>query len=1507
MRFHPPHPPVTARHPRRMAVLLAFVLTLSFLVVGQVRPADAATCPCSIFTATQTPVNPSENDTDPVELGVKFRADTDGAITAIRFYKGTGNGGTHTGSLWNSTGTTRLSTVTFTAETATGWQQASLPAPIAVTAGTTYVASYYAPQGHYAGDNGAFANAAVANPPLTALQNGTDGGNGVYRYGTGGGFPNTTYQSTNYWVDVVFTSNAVDTTKPTVTDRQPAAGATNVPVTTGVSATFSEAVQPATIVMTVSSAAGAVAGTSSYDATTRTRTFTPSAALAVSTTYTVNVSGTKDTAGNLMDPVSWTFTTAATVTACLCSIWADTVTPGTPSANDNSAVEVGLRFRADRAGFVTGLRFYKGAGNTGTHVGSLWNSTGTTRLSSVTFTGETATGWQRATLPSPIPVAANTTYVASYYAPVGRYSSNGSYFATAATTRGPLTALKNGTDGANGVYRYGATGFPNSTYQSSNYWVDVVFNTTASDTTAPTVSSTSPANGANGIPTNSAVTATFSEPVVGSSVSLELRNPSNALVPGTLSYDAATQTETLAPSSALTTSTTYTAKVSGARDSSGNTMTAVTWTFSTAAPAPPPPDQGPGGPIAVVTSNSNPYSKYLAEILRTEGLNEFSTVDVGSVSASTLAPFDTVVLGNVPVTAAQTADLTSWVNAGGNLIAIRPGSTLSSLLGLSVASGTTSDAYLKVDPTTAPGAGIVTDTIQYHGVADRYTLSGAQAIATLYSTATTATTSPAVSLRDVGSNGGQAAAFTFDLPRSIALTRQGNPAWAGTERDGNAPIRSDDMFFGGTGATDWVNLSKVAIPQADEQQRLLTNLIQVMNRDRKPLPHFWYFPRNLKAVIIATGDDHGNNGTAGRFDQYLANSPAGCSVADWTCPRFSSYIYPSTPLSNAAAAGYAAQGFEIGVHESTNCGNFTLSSLQSFYANDIAAWRARFPSLANPVSNRTHCIAFSDWASQPKVALANGMRMDGNYYYWPDTWVQDRPGFMTGSGMPMRFTDTDGTMIDNYQAPSQLTDESGQTYPMTPNALLDNATGPLGYYGAFNANMHTDSATTFEDDNLIASAQAHGVPLVSGKQMVSWIDGRNASSFTEIAWTANTLSFGISVGAGANGLSGMLPTAGPNGTQLTALTRDGSAVAFTKSTVKGLEYASFTAATGAYAATYAATGAPAIAQNAVVATQARTAAAAVVTWDTTEPTTSEVSYGTAPGALTSKAKLGDASRKHRVKLAGLRKGTRYYYRLTSQDTTGSTVLFPASGATPASFTTAAADTATPKLANPGVTVLTGGSATATWTTSEPTSSILRYGTSADRLTAKVVDDGLVTDHTVTLTGLDLDRTYWVAATATDASGNTTTSKTFRFITIGSGVVEQTTASFRRGTSTGQAAVDDTGQGSVTLTGTGAGRSGTFVSGVLDAQAMVDWDRVAWRAKVPAGSTLTVSGRVGSTNVPDGTWSRWKTVKSGQRVQASGRYVQYRLELRASGATSPALFAIGVSNNGHPIAVETEVK
>ena len=383
-------------------------------------------------------------------------------------------------------------------------------------------------------------------------------------------------------------------------------------------------------------------------------------------------------------------------------------------------------------------------------------------------------------------------------------------------------------------------------------------------------------------------------------------------------------------------------------------------------------------------------------------------------------------------------------------------------------------------------------------------------------------------MRSVGPNGGQAAAFTYDLAKSVVYTRQGNPAWAGEDRDGISPIRSDDLFFGakqGDVQPDWVDLSKVAIPQADEQQHLLKNLIEEVNQDRKPLPSFWFLPRDEKAAVVMTGDDHGNGGTAGRFDQFIADSPSGCVVADWECVRGTSYIYPNTPISNSAATAYQSAGFEIALHLFTNCSDWAdRAELESFYTTQLAELAANHPGLNPPVTNRTHCITWSDWATQPKVELQNGIRFDTNYYYWPPEWIQDRPGMFTGSGMPMRFADLNGSMIDVYQAATQMTDESGQSYPFTIDTLLDRALGPEGYYGVFTANMHTDDPSSSGADAIVASAQARGVPVVSSRQMLTWLDGRNNSSFGSITWNSNKLDFTINHASGANGLRAMVPT-----------------------------------------------------------------------------------------------------------------------------------------------------------------------------------------------------------------------------------------------------------------------------------------------------------------------------------------------------------------------------------------------
>jgi len=162
-------------------------------------------CPCSIWSPSDTPTIVANEDPSAVELGVKFRSDVNGSITALRFYKSDRNTGTHVGSLWTATGTL-LASVTFTNETASGWQEMALPTPVSITANTTYVVSYHTDIGFYSVTYPYFTSA-TNNPPLRALADGQDGGNGLYVYGAHG-FPTSTFQSANYWVDVVFSDAA---------------------------------------------------------------------------------------------------------------------------------------------------------------------------------------------------------------------------------------------------------------------------------------------------------------------------------------------------------------------------------------------------------------------------------------------------------------------------------------------------------------------------------------------------------------------------------------------------------------------------------------------------------------------------------------------------------------------------------------------------------------------------------------------------------------------------------------------------------------------------------------------------------------------------------------------------------------------------------------------------------------------------------------------------------------------------------------------------------------------------------------------------------------------------------------------------------------------------------------------------------------------------------------------------------------------------------------------------
>jgi len=206
-------------------------------------------------------------------------------------------------------------------------------------------------------------------------------------------------------------------------------------------------------------------------------------------TITGGASGVKDLAGHALESnYSWSFTAASGGGgADTYTVFQVTNSPQEPANNDGQGIVLGMKFRSSQNGFITGVRYYKGAGTTGTHTGHLWSSTGT-HLGSTTFTGETASGWQQTLFSSPIAINANISYVVSLFSPSGDYASSDPYF-TQTEVNGPLRALANGEDGPNGLYRYSSISvFPDNSFNASNYWVDVVFTTSGGGGTAPNVS-----------------------------------------------------------------------------------------------------------------------------------------------------------------------------------------------------------------------------------------------------------------------------------------------------------------------------------------------------------------------------------------------------------------------------------------------------------------------------------------------------------------------------------------------------------------------------------------------------------------------------------------------------------------------------------------------------------------------------------------------------------------------------------------------------------------------------------------------------------------------------------------------------------------------------------------------------------------------------------------------------------------------------------------------------------
>ncbi len=612
-------------------------------------------------------------------------------------------------------------------------------------------------------------------------------------------------------------------------------------------------------------------------------------------------------------------------------------------------------------------------------------------------------------------------------------------------------------------------------------------------------------------------------------------------------------------------------------------------------------------PILLVTNSNytaNPFGPYLGEILRAEGINTYDNVDLASNPTPDLAPYKIVILAETTLTGTPPSLFITYVNGGGKLIAMRPDPQIMSLFGLNgLTLPSQTDGYLKFDNTQPAAQGLTTSVLQIHGETDRYdTVPGTTTIAQLYSSRTTATSYPAVTL----SADGRAVAFLYDLARNVAYTRQGNRANAnkiygsiyltdtqgisGTWDIASPPVTRTTSLFQLSNLINnpqWIDKELIPIPQADEQMRLLARLVQQLMADQHPLPQLWYFPGAAKTMLILTGDAHAN--TQSFFDQEInsINSKGGKITLYVTDGGF----LPTDPGKVAMQTWYA-QGHSFGVHPYAPLNDAVVG--YPFY---VPWFNTTFAPVPMSRTVRNHQVAWQGWTDAADIAASNGIAMDTSFYHW-GPWLKKADnswphGYLTGSGQPMKFIRENGSLTSVYQQNTHLVDEqligaiaqggfngweglTGLQAIAVSRQLID--ASQAGDYAALATQFHIDYYG-FGDPQVWAEgtldyANSLGVPIWSADQWLNFTEARHDAAYNNIAWDSSTRTLSFSVTATNTAgitLTHVLPLM-YNGYGLQTVTMDGSPRAFSQQTIKGQQVAFIETPAGTHSFTAAYTG-----------------------------------------------------------------------------------------------------------------------------------------------------------------------------------------------------------------------------------------------------------------------------------------------------------------------------------------------
>ncbi len=574
------------------------------------------------------------------------------------------------------------------------------------------------------------------------------------------------------------------------------------------------------------------------------------------------------------------------------------------------------------------------------------------------------------------------------------------------------------------------------------------------------------------------------------------------------------------------------------------------------------PDVSPPRSPILVLATPEKFGTYLGEILKAEGFNDFQmeSPSAPGITGRFLSRFDIVLLAETDLTKEQAEHLNSYVKEGGSLIAMRPAAQLADVFGITGAGDVLREGYFRVEAGRGIGRGLIADPLRFHGESDRYRVEGATILASLWRTESEPVGAPAVFLHTWGK--GNAAAFSYNLPQSIVLTRQGNPLHAGQEKDGILGIRAADMFTGG-----WVNPAGNALNQADEQMRLLSRIIETLSTEKKPLPRLWYFPDQAGSLVMLTDD--GEDSPEADLEAHLADVKS--RGARMTVYLKGDYIPAGT------VRRWASEGFEISGHvdDTKEAVLPTYQGMDSSVISTVAAFERSYGQPMRTVRNHwivwcgIDALGKPDFAAQARIEASHGIRFDCNLYHYDQDSSQGHflgpPGSFTGSGLPMKFAAGDGSILDIYGSVTQLPDEQwGRGAMFSSFKLLLDRSLDSEIYSYISLNFHTDRWKAWsrpEGLKVIDYTNQRRVPIWTVAQTLSFIEGRAATRLAGTRWNRSRLSFRLEVPASAPGVTLMLPAVHAK-RKLHRILLDGHERSAVVRALKGMDYAFLPASPG---------------------------------------------------------------------------------------------------------------------------------------------------------------------------------------------------------------------------------------------------------------------------------------------------------------------------------------------------------